>query len=145
MENYNIIRIFGSKENPSFLPCHISDKMFVTEITRQYNYWLHFFHEKRKKQFIPLPWKVGDFIFRNMNKIFEFAVHFHSLNLIYVERVKGFDLRRIFLEHLLAVGFNNSFINAILNEDRDNVSGTPTRDVGDLEMILNTNDSYKQK
>jgi hypothetical protein len=49
MENYNVIRIFGSKENPSFLPCHISDKMFVTEIARQYNYWLHFFHEKRKK------------------------------------------------------------------------------------------------
>jgi len=49
MENYNVIRIFGSKENPSFLPCHISDRIFVTEIARQYDYWLHFFHEKRKK------------------------------------------------------------------------------------------------
>jgi hypothetical protein len=46
MENYNVIRIFGSKENPSFLPCHISDRMFVTEFARQYNFWLHFFHEK---------------------------------------------------------------------------------------------------
>ena len=34
MENYNVIRIFDSKENPSFLPCHISEKMFVTEIAR---------------------------------------------------------------------------------------------------------------
>jgi hypothetical protein len=92
--------------------------MFVTEIARQYNYWLHFFHEKRKKQFIPLPWKVGDFIFRNMNKIDEFAGHFHSLNLRYVERVKGFDPSGIFVEHLLAIGFNNSFINTILNEDK---------------------------
>jgi hypothetical protein len=25
MENHNVIRIFGSKENPSFLPCHASD------------------------------------------------------------------------------------------------------------------------
>jgi hypothetical protein len=49
IENYNVIRIFGSKENPSFLSCHISDKMFVSKITRQYNYWFHFFHEKRKK------------------------------------------------------------------------------------------------
>jgi hypothetical protein len=46
MENYNIIRIFGSKENTSFLPCHIFDKMFVTKVARKYNFWLHFFHEK---------------------------------------------------------------------------------------------------
>jgi hypothetical protein len=26
MENYNVIRIFGSKENPSFLLCNISGK-----------------------------------------------------------------------------------------------------------------------
>jgi hypothetical protein len=55
MKNYNVIRIFGSKENPCFLPCHISNKMFVTKVARKYNYCLHFFHEKRKNQFIPLP------------------------------------------------------------------------------------------
>jgi hypothetical protein len=49
MENYSVIMIFGSKENPNFLPCHIMERMFVIEITRQYNYWLYFFHEKRKK------------------------------------------------------------------------------------------------
>jgi len=145
MVNCNVIRIFDSKENPSFLPFHISDKMFVTEITMPYNYWLHFFHEKRKIQFIPLPWKVGDFIFRNMNKIDEFTSHFQSLNLKYVERVKGFNPSRIFVEHLLVVGFNNSFINVILNEDGDNVSCTPACETGDLEMIFNTNESYKQR
>jgi hypothetical protein len=119
--------------------------MFVAKITRQCNYWLHFFHEKRKKQFIPLPWKIGDFIFRNMNKINEFAGHFHSLNLKYVERVKGFDPGGIFLEHILVVGFNNSFINSILNEDEDNFSGSISRETGDLETILNTNESYKQR
>jgi hypothetical protein len=60
-----------------------------------------------------------------MNKIDEFAGHFHSLNLKYAKRVKGFDPRRIFVENLLAFGFNNSFINSILIEDEDNVSGTP--------------------
>jgi dihydrofolate reductase len=60
MENYNFIRIFGSnKILPSFLPCHIFDKMFVTEIERQYNYWFHFFHEKRKNKFIPCLGKLG--------------------------------------------------------------------------------------
>jgi len=38
MENYSVIIIVGSKENHVFLPCHITDKMFVTEIERQYNY-----------------------------------------------------------------------------------------------------------
>jgi hypothetical protein len=83
-----------------------------------------------------MPWKVGDFIFINMNKIDEFMGHSHNLNLKYVERVKEFDPNGIFVEHLLVVGFNNSFINAILNEDGDNVSGTPTRDTSDMEMIL---------
>jgi hypothetical protein len=36
-----------------------------------------------------------------MNKIDEFADHFHNLNLKYAERVKGFDPREIFVEHLL--------------------------------------------
>jgi hypothetical protein len=37
MENYNVIEIFGSKENPSFLPCHISDRIFIIEVERKYN------------------------------------------------------------------------------------------------------------
>jgi hypothetical protein len=58
MENHSVIRILCLKENPSFLPYHVSEKLFITEVARQYNFWLHFFHEKRKKQFIPLPWKI---------------------------------------------------------------------------------------
>jgi hypothetical protein len=106
---------------------------------------LHFFHEKRKKQFIPLPWKVGDFICRNMNKIDAFACHFHSLNLIYVERIKGFDPSGSFVENIMTIGFNNCFINTIMIEDKDNDSGTTARDTDNLEKILKTNDLYKQK
>jgi hypothetical protein len=145
MENYNVIRIFGTKENPSFLPWNISGRMFITEVARQYNLWLHFFHEKRKKQFISLPWKIGDFVFRNMNKIDEFANHFHNLNLKYVERIKGFDPNGIFVEHMLVVGFSNSFIHIFLGEEEDNNLGTPTLNTGDLETVLGTNKFYKQK
>jgi hypothetical protein len=42
-----------------------------------------------------------------MNKIDEFANHFHNLNLKYDERIKGFDPNVIFVEHILAVGFRN--------------------------------------
>jgi hypothetical protein len=48
-ENHRVLMVFGSKENPSFLPCHFTEKMFVEEIARQYNHWLHFFHDKKKK------------------------------------------------------------------------------------------------
>jgi hypothetical protein len=54
-ENHSFIMVFSSKENPAFLPCHIMEKMFVAEIARQYNHWFHFFHDKKKKLFIPLP------------------------------------------------------------------------------------------
>jgi hypothetical protein len=80
-----------------------------------------------------------------MNKIDEFVGHFHNPNLKYAEKVKGFDPSGIFVEQLLAVGFNNSFINTILKEDKDNASSTPSHDTNDLETILNTNESYKQR
>jgi hypothetical protein len=73
MENHSVIKIFCSKENPSFFPYHVSDKNFIMEVARQYNFWLHFFHKKQKKQFIPLPWKIGNFIFKNINKIDDFV------------------------------------------------------------------------
>jgi hypothetical protein len=49
------------------------------------------------------------------------------------------------VEHMLAVGFNNSFIHIVLSEEEDNNLGAPTHNVGDLETILSTNEFYKQK
>jgi hypothetical protein len=64
-----------------------------------------------------LPWKIGDFIFRKINKIDEFAIHFNNVNLNYVEKIKGFDPNKIFVEHMISVGFSNSFIQTTLNEE----------------------------
>jgi hypothetical protein len=80
-----------------------------------------------------------------MNKIDEFVCHFHNLNLKYAEKVKGFDPSGIFVEHILVVGFINSFINTILNEDGDNSTCTPTHDIDHLETILNMNELYKKR
>jgi hypothetical protein len=106
---------------------------------------LHFFHEKRKNQFIPLPWQNGDFIFKNINKIDGFSNHFHNLNLKYDENIKGFDPNEIFVEHILVVGFNISFIHIVLSEAEDNNLGAPAHNVGDLEIVLSTNEFYKKK
>jgi hypothetical protein len=86
-------------------------------VARQYNFWLHFFHEKRKKKIIPLPWKIGEFMFININKFDEFANHFNNVNLKYDEKIKGFDLKKIFVGNMLSVGFSNSIIQTILNEE----------------------------
>jgi len=102
--------------------------------------------KKGKKKIISLPWKIGDFIFRNINKIDEFASHFNNVNLKYVEKIKGFDPNKIFVEHMLSVGFGNFLIQTILNEEEEgNNQSTHVHDLGDLEIILSTNDFYKKK
>jgi hypothetical protein len=92
-----------------------------------------------------LPCKIGYFILKSINKIDDFVNHFHNVNLKYVEKIKGFDPNKIFVEHMLSVAFNNSFIHTILSEEEDNNLGAPTHNVGDLEIVLNTNVFYKQK
>jgi hypothetical protein len=49
------------------------------------------------------------------------------------------------VEHRLLVGFNNSFIHIILNEEEDNTQSAHVHNAGDLETILSTNEFYKQK
>jgi hypothetical protein len=75
-----------------------------------------------------------------MNKIDEFANHFHHMNLKYAENIKGFDPNIIFLEHMLAVGFNNSIMHIVLGEEEDNNLGAPTPNADDLETVLSTNE-----
>jgi hypothetical protein len=71
--------------------------------------------------------------------------HFNNVNLKYAEKIKGFDPNKIFVEHMLSVGFNNSFIHTILNEEEDNTQSAHVHNVGDLETILSTNEFYKKK
>jgi len=46
---------------------------------------------------------------------------------------------------MLSVGFSNSSIQTILNEEEGNNQSTHLHDVGDLETLLNINDFYKKK
>jgi hypothetical protein len=49
MDNYNIIRILCSHENPIYLPYYVPDKLFIIEVERKYNFCFPSFYEKRKK------------------------------------------------------------------------------------------------
>jgi hypothetical protein len=83
---------------------------------------------------------------RNINKIDEFASHFNNVSLNYVEKIKGFDPKKISIEHMLSIGFSNSFIQTILSEEEEfNIQNTHVHNTGDLETLLSSNDLYKKK
>jgi hypothetical protein len=86
-------------------------------------------------------------MFRNINKIDEFANHFNNVSLKYAEKIKGFDPNKIFFGHMLSVGFNKSFIQTVLNEEEEKVNNqnTHVHNTGNLEILLNSNDLYNQK
>ena len=96
MDDYNIIINFFSHENPVFLPYYVPDKLFVIELARQCKFRFHIFYEKRKKQFIPFPWKVGEILLRGISKIDEFSSYLDQYKLIFVEEIKGFDPNGLF-------------------------------------------------
>jgi hypothetical protein len=150
MEDYNIIRVFFSIEKPIFLPYYISDKLFIIEVARQYKLWFHTFSEKRKKQFIPLPWKVGEIILRGISKIDEYVAYFDHSNLRYAEEIKGFDPSHIFYNHLISVGLNPALINSVVSGEEENDSHNPNnqeadRDSGDIETVISTTEHHKER
>jgi hypothetical protein len=78
---------------------------------------------------------------RNINKIDEFSDHFKKLNLMYAERLKGFDPNGIF-QHLLPVGFNSSFIHRHMTEDRDSDDNNPSYVNCDTETFQSETEFY---
>jgi len=81
---------------------------------------------------------------RNINKIDEFSTHLNKLNVTYDERIKGFNPNEIFQEHLLVVGFNNSFIHRHLTQDRDSVDNNPSSANYNAETLQSVTELYKQ-
>ena len=49
LDNYTVIRIFVSMEQPALLRCHITDIMCVVELAQQYNYSFHLLQTKKNK------------------------------------------------------------------------------------------------
>jgi hypothetical protein len=81
LDDFSFIRLYDFEEKPSLLPFYVSDKFFVIEVCKQYKFWAHFFNEKRKKKFIPLPWKIGEVIVKNISHLDEFAKYFDNFKL----------------------------------------------------------------
>jgi hypothetical protein len=144
LDNYTVIRIFGSTKQHVLLPCHIMERMFVVEVACQYNYWFHLLQRKKKKQFIPPPWKIGEFVLKNVNKIDDFVAHFSMSNLRYAEYIRGFDPYDIFIQHLQTLGLGDCFVKKHLPKNRDSSNNGPTSDVGDVEIVKICTKLYMQ-
>ena len=118
--------------------------MFIAEVARQYIYWFHLFQRKKKKQFIPLPWKIGEFVLKNVNKIDDFASHFSISNLRYAEDIRGFDPYDIFRQHLQTLGLSDCFVNKHLPKNRDSGDNGPASDTDDIETVKSYTKLYTQ-
>jgi hypothetical protein len=101
MDHYNIVRIYCSRERPFCLSYYVLDKIFVVEVCKQYRLWAHFFHERRKNKFIPLPWKIGDIVWENVANIDEYARQFDLFDLKMEKEIKGFDPNQLFMKHMI--------------------------------------------
>jgi hypothetical protein len=109
-KEFIVIRLFGGKENPFLLPFYVSDKLFIIYMRKQYKTWANFFHDKRKKQFIPLQWKIGNFTVKHITHLSELVGHHEQLGLKQAKLVKGFDRHNKFTPHMEFVGYSSHFI-----------------------------------
>jgi len=109
MEDYSFMRSFSFQGKPFLLPFYVSNKLFVTEVCKQYMYWVHSFNEKRMKQFIPLPYRVGEVFFKNIYHLDEFAGQFDQLVLKEAKCIEGFDPSDLFSTHMSLVGYSSYF------------------------------------
>jgi hypothetical protein len=83
--------------------------IFFVEVCRQYKSWAHLFNEKRKKQFIPLPWKIREIIVKHISHLDELAGQLDQLGLNETKLVEGFDPNDLFTAHMSSIGYSSYF------------------------------------
>ena len=91
------------------------------------------------------PWKVGEFVLKNVNKIDEIPTHSSISNLRYAEDIRGFDPYDIFRQNLQTLGLDDCFVNKHLPKNRDNSDNSPAFNVGDVEIVQSCTKLYTQQ
>jgi hypothetical protein len=66
-------------------------------------------NEKWKNQFIPLPFKVGEIVFKNISHLDEFVVYFDHFKKREIHEVQEFVPNGLFTVHMFTVGYGLSF------------------------------------
>jgi hypothetical protein len=114
-------------------------------VCKQYIFWAHFFHERRKTQFIPLPWRIGEITIKNAANIDEYAVLFDQYNLKVENEIKGFDPNQLFMNHMMYVGYSVSYANIFLfGEEEDDNQDLQAIPMENIETIVSTTEQHRQ-
>jgi hypothetical protein len=92
-----------------------------------------------------LPWKIGEFMLKNVNKIDDFATHSSISNLIYAEDIKGFDPYDIFRQHLQTFGLDDCFVNKHLPKNRDSGDNGPASNADEVQTVQSCTKLYTQQ
>jgi hypothetical protein len=119
-------------------------------VCRQYKYWAHFFNEKRKKQFIPFPWRVGEIVVKHISHLDEFVVQLDQLSLKEAQAIKGFDPKDSFSAHMSLVGYSSYFSKSEQFEegggDNQNLLEASIEEtLNDIEELESTNECYRKR
>jgi hypothetical protein len=121
--------------------------LLVEEMCRRYKTWAHFFSERIKNQFIPLPWKIGEFIVKNIIHLDELACHFDQLGLKEAKFVKVFESDNKFIAHMDLISCSSHFtkIERFQEEGEDNldIPEIAADQVSDnVKELTSTNEGY---
>jgi hypothetical protein len=108
------------------------------------------FQRKRNKQFIPLPWRVGEIYFKHISHLDEFDGQLDQLILKEEQSSKGFDPKNLFSAHMSLVEYSSYFSKSEEFKegggDNQNINEASIEEtMNDIDVWERNNDCYKQK
>jgi hypothetical protein len=100
------------------------------------------FQRKRKKQFIPLPWRVGEIYFKHISHLDEFVGQLDQLGLKEAQCINGFDPKNLFSAHMSLVEYSSYFSKSKQFEGGGDNKNIPN---DSIEENLNDIEEFKKR
>jgi hypothetical protein len=99
--------------------------------------------EKRKNQFISLPWKVGEIFLWGISKIDEYVAYFENSDLKFAEEIKGLDPNHLFYNHFLSIGCIPALLKSSISREEENNNHPPSdqeanKNSKDIKTVIST-------
>ena len=137
------------KMDGCFLVMMLFFLLFVNEVCMQYKFWAHLFNESTKRHFIPLPWKIGEIMVKNITHINKIWDQFDHFNLKKENEIKGFYPKQLFMKHMTLVRYIISFSNTFSFRKEEGDSQNPQilpneKRKDDAKTIINITSQHRQ-
>lgn len=92
--------MYGFEGTPFLLPRFFTNKLFVSELCRQYLYWSFFFEKKHKNQFLQIPFSVENVRIKSLLHLRKVEGEYKLCEFVEGPAIQGFDPKGIFVSHL---------------------------------------------